>query len=79
MTARATGPSCSATRDFPPVCITEFDAHETGGVAERWPENEDLADRVLLEPPTDVASAAARLEETEGYECADWWYCHRGL
>ncbi|MEF8788599.1 MAG: peroxiredoxin [Haloarculaceae archaeon] len=46
-----------------------------------WPNNEEFGDRVLLEPPSDVATAEARLAsaEEEGYECLDWWFCLQDL
>lgn len=42
-----------------------------------WPNNQMFGDRVLLEPPSDVATAEARLAnaDEEGYECYDWWFC----
>ena len=46
-----------------------------------WPNNETFGDRVLLEPPSDVATAEARLAsaEEDGYECLDWWFCLEDL
>ncbi|MFC7229863.1 peroxiredoxin [Salinirubellus salinus] len=46
-----------------------------------WPDHPDFGDRVLLEPPSDVASAEARLAEAEGadHECLDWWFCLEDL
>ncbi|MFC4405967.1 peroxiredoxin [Haloarchaeobius iranensis] len=42
-----------------------------------WPDNENFGDRVLLEPPADVAAAEERVAraEEQGYECLDWWFC----
>ena len=44
-----------------------------------WPNNEILKDRVIIPPPKDVESARKRLENAakEGYECYDWWLCHK--
>jgi len=42
-----------------------------------WPNNAKFGDRVLLEPPSDVATAEERLAraDEEDYECLDWWFC----
>jgi len=44
-----------------------------------WPNNEILKDRVIIPPPKDVQTAKQRLENAakEGYECYDWWLCHK--
>jgi peroxiredoxin (alkyl hydroperoxide reductase subunit C) len=44
-----------------------------------WPNNEILKDRVIIPPPADVETAKKRLENAakEGYECYDWWLCHK--
>ena len=44
-----------------------------------WPNNEILKDRVIIPPPADVEGAKKRLETAgkEGYECYDWWLCHK--
>ena len=44
-----------------------------------WPNNEILKDRVNIPPPADVEGAKKRLENAakEGYECYDWWLCHK--
>ncbi len=44
-----------------------------------WPNNEILKDRVIIPPPKDVDAARKRLENAakEGYECYDWWLCHK--
>jgi len=54
------------------------DEHDVAVPAD-WPENDVFGDRVLLEPPSDVAGAEARLAaaEEEGYDCHDWWFCLR--
>ena len=46
-----------------------------------WPDNANFGDQVLLEPPSDVATAEERLAraDEEGYECLDWWFCLRDL
>ena len=46
-----------------------------------WPNNANFGDRVLLEPPSDVATAEERLAhaEQQGYECLDWWFCLEDL
>jgi len=46
-----------------------------------WPDNAEFEDRVLLEPPGDVATAEPRVAnaEAEGYECLDWWFCLKDL
>lgn len=41
-----------------------------------WPDNELIKDRVIVPPAKDVAAAATRMNEFEGY---DWWFCHRAL
>jgi len=43
--------------------------------------NANFGDRVLLEPPSDVATAEERLAhaEQQGYECLDWWFCLEDL
>jgi peroxiredoxin (alkyl hydroperoxide reductase subunit C) len=45
-----------------------------GAVPAGWPDNELIGDRLIVPPPTDVKSAAKRLDE---YECFDWWFCHK--
>lgn len=46
-----------------------------------WPENELFGDHVIIPPAKDVKTAKARLAnaEKEGYECLDWWLCHKKL
>lgn len=41
-----------------------------------WPDNELIKDRVIVPPPSDMASAAKRRQE---YESFDWWFCHKSL
>jgi peroxiredoxin (alkyl hydroperoxide reductase subunit C) len=43
-----------------------------------WPNNELVADHVIVPPATDVQAAKARLQSKE-HECYDWWFCHRAL
>ncbi len=46
-----------------------------------WPENGLFNDRVIIPPPGDVKSAKERKENAAsgGYECLDWWLCHKKL
>jgi peroxiredoxin (alkyl hydroperoxide reductase subunit C) len=41
-----------------------------------WPNNELIADEVIVPPPRDVEGAEKRKNE---YECYDWWFCHKKL
>lgn len=41
-----------------------------------WPENELIADRVIVPPAQTLDEARQRLSEHEGY---DWWFCHKQL
>lgn len=41
-----------------------------------WPNNCLLQDRVIIPPASNVADAAKRLKEHEGY---DWWFCHKKI
>lgn len=44
-----------------------------------WPNNSILKDRVIVPPPKDIDAANERLRtaKEKGYECYDWWFCHR--
>ena len=46
-----------------------------------WPNNGLFGDHVIVPPPKDVKTAAERKEKAaeEGYECLDWWLCHKKL
>lgn len=56
---------------------------EKEGVAlpANWPQNDLIGHRAIVPPPSDVATAKARLEEAKAgkLECYDWWFCHRQL
>lgn len=41
-----------------------------------WPNNGLIKDRVIIPPANNVADAAKRLKEHEGF---DWWFCHKQL
>jgi peroxiredoxin (alkyl hydroperoxide reductase subunit C) len=53
-------------------------ADSQGAVPAGWPSNELIGDRVIVPPPKDQKTAAARLTGKE-YECYDWWFCHKPL
>ncbi|HHV37499.1 MAG TPA: peroxiredoxin [Candidatus Cloacimonetes bacterium] len=44
-----------------------------------WPNNGIIGDRVIVPPPKDVDAANERMRtaKEKGYECLDWWFCHR--
>lgn len=44
-----------------------------------WPNNGIIGDRVIVPPPKDVDAANERMRtaKEKGYECFDWWFCHR--
>lgn len=43
-----------------------------------WPNNELIGDQVIIPPPGDEKTAAAR--KTGGdMVCEDWWFCHKKL
>ncbi len=46
-----------------------------------WPENEQLKDRVIVPPATNVKDAEQRLKDAKDgkHECFDWWLCHKEL
>lgn len=46
-----------------------------------WPNNEIVQDNVIVPAPKDVDNAKKRLSEakTAGFECFDWWLCHKKL
>lgn len=46
-----------------------------------WPDNELVQDHVIVPPPKDVKTAEERLKNAKsgGYECYDWWLCHKKL
>ncbi|WP_139326585.1 hypothetical protein [Natrinema saccharevitans] len=46
-----------------------------------WPNNANFDDRVLLESPSDVATAEKRLARIgeKNYEWLDWWFRPNGL
>jgi peroxiredoxin (alkyl hydroperoxide reductase subunit C) len=58
--------------------VKALQTSDSNGVAmpAGWPENELIGKRVIVPPAADVAAAATRLDEFEGY---DWWFCHREL
>ena len=49
---------------------------EQGAMPANWPNNELIGDRVIVPPPSNMADAAKRMQEYEGY---DWWFCHCAL
>ncbi len=51
---------------------------QQGAMAANWPENELIGDRIIVPPPKDVQTAAARLKSAE-FQCYDWWFCHKPL
>ncbi len=46
-----------------------------------WPNNGLFGDHVIVPPAKDVKTARERKEKakSEGYECLDWWLCHKKL
>ncbi|MCB5234473.1 MAG: peroxiredoxin [Candidatus Cloacimonetes bacterium] len=44
-----------------------------------WPNNSIIGDRVIVPPPKDIDAANERMRtaKEKGYECFDWWFCHR--
>ncbi len=46
-----------------------------------WPENGMFEDHVIIPPPKDVKAARERIAKADsgGYECLDWWLCHKKL
>ncbi len=51
---------------------------EQGAMAENWPNNDIIQDRVIIPPASDVKTAKERLSDSsiEGF---DWWFCHKPL
>ncbi len=41
-----------------------------------WPENDLIADSVIIPPPQDEKTAQDRLKQGD---CYDWWFCHKKL
>jgi peroxiredoxin (alkyl hydroperoxide reductase subunit C) len=41
-----------------------------------WPNNELIQDKVIVPPPSDMATAAKRREQ---YDSFDWWFCYKSL
>ncbi len=41
-----------------------------------WPNNELIADKVIIPPPTDVKAARYKKEKYDNY---DWWFMYRAL
>lgn len=39
-----------------------------------WPNNDLIQDKVIVPPPSDMATAAKRREQ---YDSFDWWFCHK--
>ena len=56
--------------------IRGFQLSDKEGVAipANWPNNELIADKVIIPPATDVKTAEKRQKE---YDCYDWWFCYR--
>ncbi|MEA3344210.1 MAG: peroxiredoxin [Patescibacteria group bacterium] len=46
-----------------------------------WPNNELIQDNVIIPPAQDVKTAKERLAKAKdgGFECFDWWLCHKKL
>jgi peroxiredoxin 2/4 len=44
-----------------------------------WPINELIGDHVILPPASDEKSAEQRRSPQSGFECYDWWFCHKEL
>lgn len=63
--------------------LKALQTHEEHKVAlpANWPNNEDLGDKVIIPPPTNVRDIKTRLEGAEAgkYKCWDWWFCYRDL
>ncbi|HOE90819.1 MAG TPA: peroxiredoxin [Candidatus Cloacimonadota bacterium] len=47
----------------------------------QWPNGELFGDHVIVPPATDVDAANERMknQEKNGYQCLDWWLCHKPL
>ena len=58
--------------------IKGFQVSDEQGVAmpANWPNNELVGDHGIVPPASDVATAAKRLKEYEGF---DWWFCHKAV
>jgi len=63
--------------------VKAMQVSDKNGVAmpANWPENDFLADRVIIPPAKDVKTAKERLEKAKAgeFECYDWWLCHKKL
>ena len=46
-----------------------------------WPNNDQLKNRVIIPPATDIKTAEERLAKAKAgeFECYDWWLCHKEL
>jgi peroxiredoxin 2/4 len=46
-----------------------------------WPNSEVVGSHVIIPPPKDVKTAKERIANAKsgGYECLDWWLCHKKL
>ncbi len=58
--------------------IRGFQISDKEGVAipANWPNNELVADEVIIPPASDVETARQVVSQ---YECYDWWFCHKKL
>ncbi len=46
-----------------------------------WPENELVKDNVIIPPANTTKMSQERIAnaDKEGYQCYDWWFCHKKL
>jgi len=58
--------------------IRGFQIADKEGVAipANWPNNELVADEVIIPPASDVETARQVVNQ---YSCYDWWFCHKKL
>ena len=55
--------------------VSALQTSDANGVA--TPEAWQPGDKVIVPPPADMDTAAARMNE--GYECTDWYFCKKSL
>lgn len=58
--------------------VEGFQVADENGVAipADWPENEIIADEVLIPPASDQQTARERVQQ---FDCYDWWFCHKSI
>ncbi len=63
--------------------VEAMQVSDKNGVAmpAHWPNNDFLADRVIIPPAKDKKTAEERLAKAKAgeFECYDWWLCHKKL